>query len=128
MDRIQRSVALALSRRSDVDFTVWAESLERGLGDTQAAENWRTMMSLDLSFFRSKTSQWLREMGREEGRAEGRVQERAHGIVAIMTAREVPLTADEVERVQSCTDEALLDRWFGRAVSAESAAELFAEG
>ena len=71
MDRIQRTVALALSRRSDVDFTVWAELLERGLGDTRAAENWRTMMSVDLSFFKSKTSQWLREDGRAEGREEG---------------------------------------------------------
>lgn len=124
MDRIQRTVATVLGRLSDLDFTLWAELLERGLGDTQAAENWRTMMSVDLTFFQSKTSQWLRAEGREEGLELGRLLERGRNIVAVMKAREVRLSSQQIELIEVCTDEALLDLWFARSLTATSVEEL----
>ncbi|MFD5102682.1 hypothetical protein [Streptomyces albidochromogenes] len=72
---------------------------EQGLGTAPAAQIWRDLMAVDLSFFRSETAQRLRGEGRAEGRAED--------ILLLLT------------------DLDTLSVWFDRAITATSAEEVF---
>ncbi|PXX69047.1 hypothetical protein DFR70_102733 [Nocardia tenerifensis] len=90
-------------------------------------------MSIDLSFFRSETSQRLRDEGRIEGRSEGRSEGRIEGrsegvagsILRILERRGVVVDDGVRERLTSCTDLALLERWLDRSLTVTSTAELF---
>lgn len=117
------------------DFHVFAELTELGLGATRAAKTWSQLMSVDLSFYRSRTSQRLRAEGhtqglaegRSEGRSEGRVEELVDKTLRLLDAREIAVPAPARERIRSCTDLETLDRWFDRAITAADVSEVFAE-
>lgn len=74
-------------------------------------------MSVDLSFFRSQTSQRLRAMGRAEGRAED--------ILLILESRGIEVPETTREQIMTCTDLDTLRTWVTRAVHVEAAEELF---
>ena len=76
-------------------------------------------MSVDLSFYRSKTSQRLR--------AEGRVEEVIDKILRLLDARGVDVPDSAQHRIRACTDLESLDRWFDRAITATQIEEVFAE-
>ncbi len=59
---------------------------------------------------------------RQEGRAEGK----RDTLSLLLAHRGIVLTEEDRARISSCVDGALLDRWFERALSATSAAEVFA--
>lgn len=88
-------------------------------------------MSVDLSFYRSKTSQRLRAEGRDEGRDEGRAEGRAEGrvedVLRLLETRGIAVPTSAKERIQACTELAIVDRWFDRAITATDIAEVFAE-
>lgn len=113
------------------DFHVFAELTELGLGATRAAKTWSELMSVDLSFYRSRTSQRLRAEGRTEGRAEGRTEGRRQEVVEkvlrLLETRAIEVPAQAKQRIQHCTDLATLDQWFDRAITATDVADLFAE-
>lgn len=125
------SVALRTMDRETADFV--AEYTEVGLGKFPAARLWRDLMAIPLSFFRSETSQRLREEGhkqgmeegRQEGMVTGRVQAGVRHLLKLLDARDVPISAAERERVESCLDPDVLDAWIDRALSITSVAELF---
>lgn len=128
---------------NEEDLHVFAELTELGLGNTRAAKTWSKLMILDLSFYRSKTSQRLRAEGRAEGRVEGRVEGRMEGrfegrvegrleeviekTLRLLDARGIAVSAADAEHVRSCTDPGVLDRWFDRAITASDIEEVFAE-
>ncbi|HEX5751204.1 MAG TPA: Rpn family recombination-promoting nuclease/putative transposase [Archangium sp.] len=60
------------------------------------------------------------EKGMAQGLAQGRLQERAEAVLRILTARGVPTDEAARQRIRSCTDGAILDRWFDRALNATS--------
>jgi hypothetical protein len=74
-------------------------------------------MAVDLSFFRSETSQRLRAEGRAEGRA--------HDILTLLAERGVPVSGEARARIEGCRDLDLLDGWFTRAITAASEDEVF---
>lgn len=76
-------------------------------------------MAVDTSFFTS----YLSEEIRDEGRAQGE----AKALLRLLERRAVNVPEEAQERIRACTDIDQLDRWFDRAVTAESAEELFAE-
>jgi hypothetical protein len=76
-------------------------------------------MSVDLSFFRSETSQRLRAEGRAEGRAED--------ILLILATRGIEVPESARERITTCADLEVLRMWLARAVSAETSEDLFVE-
>lgn len=76
-------------------------------------------MAVDLSFFRSETSQRLRA----EGRAEGRAQD----ILIALEERGIDVSDDAREHVAGCHDLDTLETWFRRAITATSVDELFVE-
>jgi hypothetical protein len=64
----------------------------------------------------------LAERIHDEGKAEGT----AEHILRILDVRGIALTAEQREQVTASTDPTQLDRWFDRAITATSAAEVFA--
>ncbi|NUV65041.1 hypothetical protein [Streptomyces sp. CAI-85] len=77
-------------------------------------------MAVDLSFFQSETAQKLREEGREEGLVESRVKD----ILILLAHRGVEVTEADRERIVGCDDLDVLGRWFTRAITATSTAEV----
>ncbi|MEV6739384.1 hypothetical protein AB0N14_21615 [Streptomyces sp. NPDC051104] len=127
------SVALKGLEVSDPEAAMkYVELTAQGLGDkTRAAEIWRNLVAVDTSFFTSPLSEEIRDEGRDEGRTEGRteghIQRQAEDILRILDRRTIPLTDADRERVTSCKDLGTLTRWFDRAITATSAAEIFAD-
>ncbi|MGW9495347.1 hypothetical protein ACWG5P_13285 [Streptomyces prasinus] len=117
-----------LSAEDEDTAGTFIELTEQGLGKTPAADLWRHLMAVDLSFFQSETAQRLRAEGRDEGRDEGRVEGRTEDILRLLDGRGVEMSAEERERITGCRDLGTLDVWFTRVITATSAAEVFESG
>ncbi len=115
---ILKALATALKTIDEETAQIFAEL---GLGTAPAAKLWRDLMSVDLKFFRSETSQRIRE----EGRVEGRAESRAEDILRILDRRGIALAADAQDRVRHCTNLDDLDLWFDRAITITNGPDLF---
>ncbi|WP_433658493.1 hypothetical protein ACQPW1_41105 [Nocardia sp. CA-128927] len=124
IDAILKSLAAALRGIDEEDAHVFAELTELGLGDGPAANTWRQLMSLDPAFFRSETSQRLREEGRDEGRTEGV----AASILRVLERRGFAVADDMRDRITSCTDLEVLRGWLDQSVTVTTVTELFEVG
>ncbi|WP_405580611.1 hypothetical protein [Streptomyces sp. NBC_01190] len=83
-------------------------------------------MPIPTSFFRSETSQRLREEGRVEGRAEAKAaQALGRTIIRVLEARELEVSEVFRERVFDCVDLKVLDRWFRLAILVAWAEAIF---
>ncbi|MFI7002655.1 hypothetical protein [Nocardia sp. NPDC050175] len=131
IDAILKSLAAALRGIDEEDAHVFAELTELGLGIGQAAETWRHLMSLDPSFFRSETSQRLREEGRTVGLAEGLTKGKTKAVVRsildILDARSIEVPPDAHLRITSCEDQDVLRAWLRRSATVPNAADLFVD-
>jgi hypothetical protein len=56
---------------------------------------------------------------------QGEVKAKAEDVLKIIDVRAIDATAEQREQVSSCTDIAQLDEWFDRALTAETAADIF---
>ena len=65
------------------------------------------------------------QQGREEGRQQGLQESKTEYLLKIIDARRIAVTEQERQQVSSCTDLARLDQWFGRALNATTAADIF---
>lgn len=81
-------------------------------------------MAIDTSLLHGPTSQRLRA----EGRAEGRAESRAEDVLLLLDQRGVEVSDDARERIAGCREAEMLDRWFTRAITADSVGEVFDEG
>jgi hypothetical protein len=142
-DSILRAVHPALKTVDPETRVIFAELIEQGLGTTPAARIWKDIMAVDLSFFRSETSQRLRAESRAEGRAEGRVEGQAQGqaegraegqaegraesVLLVLRTRGLVLSDVVRERVIGCADPEVLLGWLGRAVTVDRAEAIFGE-
>lgn len=70
-------------------------------------------MGTGLSHFRGLVAESFRD--------EGRVESRAEDILRILEVRGVAVADDVRQRITACTDLAVLDVWFERAVTATTA-------
>lgn len=119
-DTMLKALHSALKTVDELTASIFTELTELGLGTSPAATIWRDLMAVDLTFFRSETSQKLRSEGRVEGRVECRVED----LLLLLTSR--GLISDEIRtRVSECTDPDLLSTWFRRALNAESPDDVF---
>ncbi|MEU8110439.1 hypothetical protein AB0C18_42710 [Nonomuraea muscovyensis] len=64
----------------------------------------------------------------QEAEARGETRGEAKALLTLLAARNLTLTPDLRETVESCTDEEVLLRWTTRAATASSAHEVFGEG
>jgi hypothetical protein len=62
----------------------------------------------------------------DEGIAEGEAKGKAEGVLKLLDASGLAPSLEQRERVASCTDPVQLDLWFDRAITAGTAAEVFA--
>ena len=69
----------------------------------------------------------LREEGRVEGERLGRLEGLRHGIMIVLSVRDIPLSAADQARIASCTDPDTLLRWVARALTAPPPPDLFAD-
>jgi hypothetical protein len=117
-DTMLKALGSALKTVDELTASIFRELTELGLGTSPAAQIWKDLMAVDLSFFRSETSQQLRA----EGRVEGRVED----LLLVIRTREIDLSDDLRARITGCTDLELLREWFGRALTAARAEDIFA--
>jgi hypothetical protein len=61
----------------------------------------------------------------QQGLQQGAVQAKSEDVLKIIDARAIDATAEQREQVSSCTDIAQLDKWFDRALTAGTAADIF---
>ncbi|MFF9484791.1 hypothetical protein [Streptomyces sp. NPDC014676] len=124
-DAILNALAKALKGLSADDENTagtFIELMEQGLGTTQAADLWRHLMAVDLSFFQSQTAQQLRAEGEARGEARGQ----AKAVLVLLGHRGVEVSEEDRERIIGCGDPDVLDLWLTRALTATSTAEIFA--
>ncbi|MGW0251302.1 hypothetical protein ACWDYH_32210 [Nocardia goodfellowii] len=116
---ILETLALALRDMGETaEHNIFAELTELALGhNSKAAQLWRKLMSIDLSFFRSETSNLLRE--------QGAVRELANDILLILERRGVELPDDALARIKSCTHLETLRAWLLRAATANQVGDMF---
>ena len=60
-------------------------------------------------------------------RAAGMAAGKAEGVLQVLDARGVAVSAEHKARVLGCADVAILDRWIRKAVTVASAEELFVD-
>jgi hypothetical protein len=69
----------------------------------------------------------IHDQGIAEGEARGEARGKAEAILRLLDARHLIPSGEQRQQVTSCTDVLQLDRWFDRAVTAGTAAEVFAD-
>lgn len=99
--------------------------IEDGLGSKDAREIWRNLMKTLFTPRRGTIVGDARLAGREEGREEGRVAAKAEDLLHLMERRGFPMTEENRKRVTTCTDMAVLDLWFDRAIDAATLDDVF---
>ncbi|WP_067544537.1 hypothetical protein [Nocardia crassostreae] len=126
---ILKTLATALQTIDEDDALIFAELTELGLGKSQAGNYWRQLMTVDLSFFRSETSQRLRAKARSEGLAEGLAEGRSEGlaqaVLHMLDRAGVAVSDDARSRINSCADPEQLLSWLDKAVSARTVDDLY---
>jgi flagellar biosynthesis/type III secretory pathway protein FliH len=65
--------------------------------------------------------------GEAKGKAEGEAKGKAEAVLKLLDARRLAPSKEQRKQVASCTDTAQLDLWFDRAITAATAAEVFAD-
>jgi hypothetical protein len=63
----------------------------------------------------------------DEGIAEGEAKGKAEAVLRLLDARGLAPSREQRDRVMSSSDAAQVDLWFDRAVTARTAAEVFAD-
>ncbi|MFC5169716.1 hypothetical protein [Streptomyces mutomycini] len=120
---ILKSPSTALRDTPETIANPIIELTAQGLGNRPAAQQWRNLVAVDLSFYVSPLSEEIRDEGREEGRAEGQ----ARSLLQMLELRGVDVPAEAREKIEGCRDTGLLDQWFSRAVTVTSAEDIFTE-
>jgi hypothetical protein len=65
--------------------------------------------------------------GEARGKARGKAEGKAEAVLKLLDARHLAPSQEQWQRVTACTDPAQLDLWFDRAITAGTAAEVFAD-
>ncbi|MFE4493475.1 hypothetical protein ACFRKD_13595 [Streptomyces niveus] len=114
---ILKSLSAALREAPESLAGPLVELTAQGLGKRPAAEQWRNLVAVDLSFYTSPLSEEIRDEGRAAGRAED--------ILLALQQRDVPVSDEARERITTCTDLDVLREWFLRSLTASSAEDVF---
>jgi predicted transposase YdaD len=93
----------------------------------------KSIMSVEQTGYESRTFREVFGEGREEGREQGRQEGRALGqkqalrrmLRRTLEQRFGAIDHDTHEKIAACESIETLEHWFDRALSAESAAEVF---
>ena len=75
----------------------------------------------------SKYEKTFMERIHAEGEAKGKAEGKAEAVLRLLDARGLAPSPEQRQRVTASTDPAQLDLWFDRAITASTAAEVFAD-
>ncbi|MFH8451113.1 hypothetical protein ACH4CD_17915 [Streptomyces fungicidicus] len=103
------------------------EVIAQGLGKHPAAQLWRKLVAVDLSFYKSPLSEEIRDEGRAEGRVEGEARRAAEDVLDILDVRGIDVPDAVRERITGCGDPELLRHWHRRAVTAPTAEDVLTD-
>ncbi|WP_405681638.1 hypothetical protein [Streptomyces sp. NBC_01238] len=120
---ILKTLSAALRDTPEAIADPIVELTAQGLGNRPAAQQWRNLVAVDLSFYKSFMSEEIRDEGRAEGRARGR----AEGLLLILAVRGLAITDEIREKITGCDDPQLLHEWLNRAATAATVEDVFAE-
>ncbi|AQU67019.1 hypothetical protein [Streptomyces niveus] len=123
---ILKSLSAALREAPESLTGPLVELTAQGMGKRPAAQQWRNLVAVDLSFYTSSLSEEIREEARTKARTEARAETRAEDILLILEQRGIDISDDARERVTSCEESDSLREWFLRSITASSAEEIFA--
>ncbi|MFF3954455.1 hypothetical protein ACFYY1_14730 [Streptomyces sp. NPDC001890] len=118
---ILKTLSAALRDTPEAIADPIAELTAQGLGNRPAAQQWRNLVAVDTSFYKSFMSEEIRD----EGRAQGRAQGRAEGLLLVLEVRGIALTDETREKITSCDDPQLLRQWLNRAATAATIEDVF---
>ncbi|WP_199854779.1 hypothetical protein [Streptomyces dioscori] len=136
---ILKAVTTVLRDEPDTVKNPVIEFISRGLAKLPAAALWRTLVAVDLSFYKSPIFEEVREKARAEVRAEARTEARAEvraearteslaeAILDVFEARGIDVPEAVRERVSNCVDPESLRHWLRRAAVAPSADAIFTD-
>ncbi|WP_250289511.1 hypothetical protein [Streptomyces atroolivaceus] len=131
VDAILKTMSVALRDAPESLVEPLVEFIAQGLGNRPAAQQWRNLVAVDLSFYTSPLSEEIRDegraQGRDEGRAQGRVEGRADAVLFLLSARGIDITEATREKVAACGDPEALGRWLVRAAFVTTSDEIFDE-
>ncbi|MEU1494983.1 hypothetical protein ABZ456_32665 [Streptomyces sp. NPDC005776] len=122
---ILKTLSAALREAPDDVAEPIVELTAQGLGNRPAAQQWRNLVAVDTSFYKSFMSEEIRDEGRAQGRAEAQTKGQAESLLLILEARGIALTDELRQRITDCTDSHLLSRWVRGAATATTAEEVF---
>ncbi|MFD3503800.1 hypothetical protein ACFWWT_29475 [Streptomyces sp. NPDC058676] len=128
VDGILKALCTALKHVPEAVADPIIEFTAQGLGgNRRAAELWRNLVAVDLSFYKSYISEEIRDEGRDEGRAEARVQTASEDVLLVLEARGLDVRDEIRERIIGCHDPEVLRTWLVRAATAPSAEKIFTD-
>ncbi|MDX2679929.1 hypothetical protein [Streptomyces soliscabiei] len=114
VDGILKALSAALQDVPEAVSAPIVELTAQGLDSThRAAEFWRNLVAVDLSFYKSSISEEIRD------------ERRAEDILLVLQARGLDAPDEVRERITDCDDPDLLRDWLTRAVTAASAEDIF---
>ncbi|MGW1102990.1 hypothetical protein [Streptomyces sp. NPDC002540] len=116
---ILKTLSTALREAPEAIADPIVELIAQGLGNRPTAQQWRNLVAVDLSFYKSFMSEEIRD----EGRAKGRVE----SLLLVLEARGIAITDEIREKITTCDDPQLLRQWLNRAATAATAEDVFAE-
>ena len=120
---ILKTLSSALRDVPEIIADPLVEFTAQGLGNRPAAQQWRNLVAVDLSFYKSFMAEEIRDEGRTEGRTEGIAQ----GILLFLAQAGVDVSDEARGRITTCGDLDTLNRWLLRAPTARSVEDVFAE-
>ncbi|MER7044480.1 hypothetical protein [Streptomyces jumonjinensis] len=124
VDGILKALSTALRDTPETIAHPIVELTAQGLGTRPAAQQWRKLVAVDLSFFTSPMSEELRDEGRAEVRAEV-LPMVAEAILMFLEQRGIDIPDDARERITSCDDPETMHHWLTRSATAPSAEAIF---
>jgi hypothetical protein len=96
------------------------EALDRALETIMSTSEHKYLSDFARKYYDDGESK-----GKAEGRTEGETFRARADLLAVIAAREIPLTHDERAKIDACTDTATLAGWLVRAARATGAKEIF---
>ncbi|MCL2725721.1 MAG: hypothetical protein FWD69_14925 [Polyangiaceae bacterium] len=123
-------VALAATKGLDDErVMLYSDLILHSLSNGPARIALEELMASGTYEYQSDFARKYVAKGKVEGRAEGKVEGRAEGkaedVLMVLEARHRTVTEEQKQRILSCTDLDVLDRWLRKAVVLTSVDELF---
>jgi hypothetical protein len=124
LEQLHAVVHYLLSVGRDAAYAALWRVLNSVAGELGAEEQVRTIADMLREEGHAKGLAEGQAKGLAEGQAKGLARGRAEGVLRILAARGVAVGEEDRQRILSCTDLDMLDRWIDRAVSATSLSDL----